>query len=64
MKKAQITSNVIFGMIILTVGVLFVFLWSIGEILGNVPLSTLGKWGLGLLPIVIEIIQVIVRGLK
>jgi hypothetical protein len=64
MTRGQITLNVIFGMIILTVGILFVFFWAIGEILGNVLLSTLGKWGLGLTPIIIEIIQTIIRGMK
>lgn len=62
--KGQITTNIIFGMVILTVGIFFVFLWTIGEIINNIALSTLGKWGLGLLPIIIEIIQTIVRGIK
>jgi len=64
MVKGQITTNIIFGMIILTVGILFVFLWALGEISNNIPLSTVGKWGLGLLPVVIEIIQTIIRGMK
>ena len=64
MNKGQISLNIIFGMIILVVGVLFVFLWALGESAGNVFLSTLGKWGLGLFPIIIEIIQALVRGFK
>jgi len=64
MGKGQIELNFVFGLIILVVGLFFVFLWAIGETLGNVPLSTMGKWGLGLFPILIEIIQAMIRGLK
>ena len=64
MKKGQIELNVIFGLIILTVGMLFVFLWALGETMSNIPLSTIGKWGLGLFPIFIEIIQSVIKGLK
>jgi len=64
MRKGQIELNFVFGLIILVVGLLFVFLWALGETLGHVPLSTIGKWGLGLFPILIEIIQSIIRGLK
>ena len=64
MEKGQIELNLIFGLVILTVGLLFVFLWALGETMGNIALSTLGKWGLGLFPIVIEIIQAIIRGMK
>jgi len=64
MEKGQIELNLIFGLVILTVGLLFVFLWALGETMGNIALSTLGKWGLGLFPIVIEIIQAIIGGMK
>ena len=64
MGKGQIELNFVFGLIILVVGLFFVFLWAIGETLGNVPLSTMVKWGLGLFPILIEIIQAMIRGLK
>lgn len=63
MRKGQ-AENVLFGGIILGVGMMLVILWSLGEALGNTPLSTLGKWGLGLFPILIEIVQTILRGFK
>lgn len=64
-KKGQLsTINLAFGMTILIVGVVFVVVWALGEAFNNMPLSTLGKWGLGLFPIIIEIIQAIYRGLK
>lgn len=62
-KKGQ-AENFTFGLIILIVGMFLIALWSLGEAIGNLPLSTLGKWGLGLLPIIIEIIQAIIKGFK
>ena len=62
-KKGQ-AENLIFGGVILGVGTVLVVIWAIGEALGNPALSTLGKWGLGLFPILIEIVQAIIRGLK
>ena len=62
-KKGQ-AENLIFGGVILVVGIALVILWALGEAFGNVPLSTLAKWGLGLFPILIEIIQAIIRGLR
>ena len=64
-RKGQLaTTNLAFGMTILIVGVVFVVVWSLGEAFGNTPLSTLAKWGLGLFPIIMEIIKTIMRGFK
>ena len=57
-----ITTNLIFGMVILIVGMVLVVIWSLGEAFGNIPLTTLAKWGLGLFPIIIEILKALMRG--
>lgn len=62
MAKAQVTTNFIFGVMIAIVGSILVMIWALGEAFGNVALSTLGKWGLGLFPIIIEIVQALFKG--
>lgn len=60
--KTDAKIDLVFGGIILVVGTSLVVIWSIGESFGVVSLGTIGKWGLGLLPIIIEIIRVVLRG--
>ncbi len=60
-KKAQVSANLIFGVTILIAGMFFVLLWALGEATSQGVLLNIGRWGLGLLAIVIEIIQFIVK---
>jgi len=63
-KQGQLNVDFAFGISILLIGTALVVLWALGEAFGNVQISTLGKWGLGLLPILIEIIQALIRSMK
>jgi hypothetical protein len=61
-KKGQTQTDLMFGITVLLVGSVLIVLWAFGEALPSPPLTTIGKWGLGILIIAIEIIQTIIRG--
>jgi len=61
-KKGELTINLMFGFTVLLVGTALVVLWAFGEALPSLALSTIGKWGLGILILAIEIIRAIIRG--
>ena len=63
-KKGQASSNIIYGLTILIAGMFFVVLWALGEAINQPVLLNVGRWGLGLLAVIIEIIQFIIKGGK
>lgn len=56
-ERAQSDSNMIFAIAILIFGAALVIAWSLAEALNFSQVSTLAKWGLALLIIVIEFIH-------
>ncbi len=61
-NKDQTQLNLMFGITVLLIGGILVVLWAFGEVLPSTPLTAIGKWGLGILIIAIEIIQTIIKG--
>ncbi len=61
-KKGELTIDLMFGFTVLLVGTALVVLWAFGEALPSLALSVIGKWGLGILILAIEIIRTIIRG--
>lgn len=60
-EKSQVSTNLVFGLTILVAGMFFVALWAIGESTGQIFLLNAGRWGLGFLALIIEIIQFIIK---
>ncbi|MBI4154782.1 hypothetical protein HY498_01710 [Candidatus Woesearchaeota archaeon] len=61
-KQGQTQINLMFGFTVLLIGGILLVFWAFGEALPSIPLTAIGKWGLGILIIAIEIIHTIIKG--
>ena len=61
-RKGQTSINLLFALIIMMFGSIFVILWAFGDALQISNLSGIGRVGLALFLVLYEILQAVIKG--